>query len=194
MCGPAIHYVSAPMYYIRNEEWCNKEAALPKIAEVCRARSRSAMSSAQVARMLSTLHRRAHDIPREPRQLLQVNGAICNFAQKKNYACVNDNTRHQIFFTRSASTSLLFLRSILLFAIRRKRARKGGGEGEGPSEWPSSCWFYLSAARRKCALLILLRSIFMRAHARVPVHCVTFIRHGRTFVRYRKDVGGTIIT
>lgn len=26
MCGPAIHNISALIYYIRSEEWCNKEA------------------------------------------------------------------------------------------------------------------------------------------------------------------------
>lgn len=53
-----------PMYYIRNEEWCNKEAAPPKMAEVCRARSRSLSMPSRKSRACFRRYIGARDIYR----------------------------------------------------------------------------------------------------------------------------------
>lgn len=162
MCGPAIHYVSAPMYYIRNEEWCNKEAALPKIAEVCRARSCSAMSSAQVARMLSALHRSAQHTARtssaatsERRHMQFCASRAKKLRLRKGWQYSAPDLFHSFGFDLPALFTLYFT-----FCHPKEESEE---EGERASEWPSSCWFYLSAARRKCALLMFYCDLFLCA-------------------------------
>lgn len=168
MCGPAVYNISTLMYYIGNEEWCNKEATRPKIAERGRARryvlrSRTRMSG--IARHRMALHRGSSAATSERRHM-----QFCAELRKKNWR-VRKGWRRAVFrarpfFTGSASTFALFT---LYITFRHPRERMGARgaralsrESEWVSErWPSSARLYLSAARRKCALLVLACEIYL---------------------------------
>lgn len=143
-------------------------------------------------------------MPREARQLLRVNGAICNFAgaAQKNYACVKDGNP-DLFHSSTVSTLLCSFYALFYFSPSGGRERDNGvgrgreGRGRGAYRMTFVVLMLLIGCEKEMRLInVLLRSILvfrLRAPTRVPVHCVTFTRHGHTFARNTGNVEETII-
>lgn len=149
----------------------------------------SALCLAQVARMLSASRRSAPRAPRTSSAATSERRHVqfrASYVKKRNYARVKDGERDGNaiyragpFFTLPATTFASFtLRSILLSAIiRARRSGKAARRERRDLHLVSPALF---VARDLSALYSV------RAHTRVIARCVTIVRHGHTFVRYRK--------